>query len=143
MRPSYGAPSVMPVKGTLIFRKTLGGSRTSPHRRSNCARPPPHRYSRMPPHTSPRTEGASPSPESARRVRLRLSALAPAPWLIAQTSRLLGRIPFHPLVGAPHVPAMDAGPERYEVGARGVLRVLLRERSGGHPFPKAPGGPAR
>ena len=45
--------------------------------------------------------------------------------------RLLGRIPFHPLVGPPHVPAMDAGAERCEfsrptrVGAEGVLRVLL------------------
>src|SRR5437762_4344374 len=49
-----------------------------------------------------------------------------------------GRIPFHPLVGPPHVPAMDAGPERCElshqrrVGASDVLRVLLRERSGSY-----------
>src|SRR5256885_15819300 len=52
----------------------------------------------------------------------------------------VGRMPFHPLVGSPHVPAMDAGPERYElrqqrrVRARGVLRVLLAERSGGYRF---------
>src|SRR6266481_5796432 len=53
---------------------------------------------------------------------------------------LLGLIPFHPLVRPPHVPAMDAGAERCEfsrprrVGAEGVLRVLLPERSGGYRF---------
>src|SRR5207245_6180241 len=59
----------------------------------------------------------------------------------------VGRIPFHPLVGSPYVPAMDAGPERYELGqqrrvrARGVLRVLLAERSGGYRFLQALAGP--
>src|SRR3989442_12633509 len=59
----------------------------------------------------------------------------------------VGRIPFHPLVGSPHVPAMDAGPERYElrqqrrVRARRVLRVLLAERSGGYRFLQALAGP--
>jgi len=43
--------------------------------------------------------------------------------------------------------AMDAGPERYElgqqrrVGARGVLRVVLAERSGGYRFLQALAGP--
>src|SRR5216683_2937262 len=61
--------------------------------------------------------------------------------------RLLGRIPFHPLVGPPHVPAMEAGSERCElshqrrVGARGVLRVFLPERSGGYRFLQALAGP--
>src|SRR5436309_10308155 len=61
----------------------------------------------------------------------------------------VGRIPFHPLVGSPHVPAMDAGPERYElrqqrrVRARGVLRVLLTERSGGYRFLQALAGSDR
>lgn len=61
-------------------------------------------------------------------------------WPIAQAGRLLGRIPFHPLVGPPHVPAMDAGAERCEFGrprrarAEGVLGVLLPERRGGYRF---------
>ena len=44
---------------------------------------------------------------------------------------------------------MDAGPERYElrqqrrVRARGVLRVLLAERSGGYRFLQALAGPDR
>src|SRR5437667_5045039 len=58
-----------------------------------------------------------------------------------------GRIPFHPLVGAPHVPAMDAGSERCElshqrrVGASDVLRVLLPERSGGYRLIQVLAGP--
>ena len=36
---------------------------------------------------------------------------------------------------------MDAGPERYEVGARDVLRVLLPERSGGYRFLQVLAGP--
>src|SRR5207249_10042345 len=59
----------------------------------------------------------------------------------------VGRIPFHPLVGSPHVPAMDADPERYELshqrrgGAREVLGVLLPERSGGYRFPQVLASP--
>src|SRR5260370_23703420 len=61
-------------------------------------------------------------------------------FVLSLPQRLLGQIPFHPLVGAPHVPAMEAGSERRalshhkRVGARGVLRVFLPERSGGQRF---------
>jgi outer membrane protein, multidrug efflux system len=52
----------------------------------------------------------------------------------------LGRLPFHPLVGPPHVPAVDASRERYElrgerrVRARTGWRVCLPERSGSERF---------
>src|SRR5216683_2383370 len=68
-------------------------------------------------------------------------------FVLSLPQRLLGQIPFHPLVGPPHVPAMEAGSERCElshqrrVGARGVLRVFLPERSGGYRFLQALAGP--
>src|SRR5712692_8098926 len=59
----------------------------------------------------------------------------------------LGRLAFHPLVGPPHVPAVDASPERYELRsqrrgrARRVLCVGLPERSGGDRFLQGLAGP--
>src|SRR6266849_6855204 len=68
-------------------------------------------------------------------------------FVLSLPQRLLGQIPFHPLVGAPHVPAMEAGSERRElshqrrVGARGVLDVFFSERSSDYHFVQALAGP--